>query len=532
MIHIEPERRRRYLASCRILALLSASAAAYYIGWLLLSARPSNLFLFYLLVGAELFNVTQSAGFWYTISMQSWTEPPTPDFKRTGETVDVYVTVCGEPPEIVAKTVAGACRIRHPRLNVWILDDKPSAEIEAIAEEEYAGYLPRDERRGAKAGNINDALAFTDGDLIAIFDADQVPEPDFLEHTLGAFEDPGVAFVQTPQFYDNKDSNRVAAGAHDQQALFYGPILRGKNGCRAVFSCGTNVVFKRSSIEAIGGMPEDSITEDLKMSLLLMKAGYKSLYVPRVLARGLGPVDLGGFFGQQRRWARGGLELFLKTPTSPAGLSVKQVIQYFLSFIFWFTGWSYASYLLLPVLFLLMGLRPVQVPNEYPTHFIPYVLVTLFTVAYASDFKLKFRGLMFTLGSFPVHISALVSTILARASHFVITPKKIESRSLRPATAHILASLTLIGASLFGLSRAGTDPSVLNNVAWALGHLLVLGGFIRLAVAPVVEPAGEVERKPLRIAERLFLGAPGNDGEDPDESGSVPKRVRESVVED
>ena len=83
------------------------------------------------------------------------------DFSGTHETVDVFVTVFGEPAEIVERTVAAVVGIRHPRKSVWVLDDGPSEEVREIAARAGAGYLTRPDRRGAKAGNMNDALART-----------------------------------------------------------------------------------------------------------------------------------------------------------------------------------------------------------------------------------------------------------------------------------------------------------------------------------------------------------------------------------
>jgi cellulose synthase (UDP-forming) len=489
MIDIPVERRAAYLRTCRILALVSAVAALFYLKWLLVDARPDNHFLFALLVAAEVFNVTQAAGFWYTIAHQKWTDAPVPDFRKTRETVDIFVTVCGEAADIVEKTVRGATAIRHPRTTVWVLDDGKSPEIELLARLNDARYLIRPDRRGAKAGNINEALKRTSSKFVLMLDADHVPKPEFLEQTLGAFED-STAFVQTPQVYVNRETNRVAGGAHEQQTLFYGPILRGKNAQGAVFSCGTNVVFRRAALEAIGGMPEDSITEDLRVSLLLSQAGWRSVYVPSVLAEGIGPVDVGGYFSQQLRWARGGLEILFKRKPFYHGMRPATQLQYALSFLYWFTGWAYAAYLVLPVAYLVFGQRPVHVPNQYPAYFLPYLLTTLVTMTYAADFRLSFRAVWFTLASFPVHIAALVSAVLGRKLDFVVTSKGGAQHSLRPAGVHITVLAVLAVAAVIGLGRLGFTPAVMNNVAFVLGHVLIVHGFVRYAVRPE-EPSAE-----------------------------------------
>ena len=481
MIEIEAKRRAAYLAMCRMLSVLCILTAAFYLKWLFFDALPDNRFLFWMLVGAEVFNIVQAAGFWYTISTQRWTDPAPVDFSSTAETVDVFITVYGEPVDIVERTLRGALAINHPRMAVWVLDDGPSPAIRDLVRAHGAGYLTRENRRGAKAGNINEALRRTSGDYVVVFDADHVPVPEFLQRTMGAFHHAGVAFVQTPQSYSNRRNNRVAAGAHEQQGLFYGPIMRGRNSCGAVFACGTNIIYQRAALAAVGGLPEDSITEDLRVSLELLKAGYTSEYVSTVLAHGMGPLDVSGYFSQQLRWARGGLDILFKHKPFFRGMRMGTRIQYGLSFLYWFTGFAYLAYLFLPAAFLFTGQRPVLAPNQYPVYFLPYIVTTLATMAYASDFKITFRTLWFTLGSFPAFIAALPSALLGRDARFVVTSKHRTRRSLRPVSAQVVAVLVLTASVVYGVIVRGVSPAVMNNVAFALGHILVVQGFIRYA---------------------------------------------------
>ena len=478
------ERRAAYLRNCRALVVLCVITGAYYLWWLLFDARPANPVLYALLIGAELFNLVQAAGFWYTISNQTWTDPPDADFARSTEHVDAFITVYGEPVDVVENTVRAVAAMRHPRLKVWVLDDGPSEEIRALAARCGATYLTRPDRIGAKAGNVNHALSVSAGEFVVIFDADHAPEPRFLQRTMACFAEDRVSFVQTPQSYRNRFENRVAAGAHEQQALFYGPILRGKNAAHAVFSCGTNVIFRRAALDQIGGLPEDSITEDLRVSLVLKRLRWTSVYVPEVLATGLGPVDVAGYFSQQYRWARGGLEILFRRRPFFNGMGGPRGVQYALSFVYWFTGLAYLCYVILPLAFLFFDLRPVQVPNEYPSHFLPYVFTTLFTMIYASEFTITFRAVWFTLAAFPVHIAALFTSLFGRAARFVVTSKVGGPRSLRPVMPQIITLFALGIAIPYGIVTGGVTPSVVNNVAFALGHILVVSGFVRFALDP------------------------------------------------
>jgi cellulose synthase (UDP-forming) len=500
MIEIPRERRRAYLRNCRILAVVATIFAALYLKWLLFDTHPVSRPLYVILVAAEVFNIVQAAGFWYTISRQKWSEPPAASATgRNLASVDVFVTVCGEPFDVVEQTLASAMAIRYPRKRVHVLDDGGDPAVKRLAQWHGAGYIHRATREGGKAGNVNHALSLTDAELFAIFDADQAPRPEFLDATVAAFADPSIAFVQTPQVYRNRATNRVAKGAHDQQQLFYGPIMRGKNGCGAVFSCGSNVVFRRSAIRDLGDLPEDSITEDLRTSLLLVRHRYKSVYVSRVLADGLGPMDVASFFSQQLRWGRGGLEILLRRRPYSRHMTLDQAIQYSLGFLYWFTGWAYLGYLVLPIMFLLRGLQPIQVPNDYPAHFLPYALTSLATIAYSSDFQMRFDGLWFTLASFPVQVKMLMTALFAERAHFVVTPKRAVRASLRPVRWHLLTMGILLGSALVGIVRYGADPSMMNNIAWIVAHIVILQGFVALTLRPEVPSTRASERERRRV---------------------------------
>jgi cellulose synthase (UDP-forming) len=122
------------------------------------------------------------------------------------------------------------------------------------AQEIGCGYITRGEEwegkaRHAKAGNVNNALLQTDGDLILVLDADQIPAPEIALRTAGYFRDPKVAFVQTPQyFYNIPPTDPFGSDA----PLFYGPIQQGKDGWNAAFFCGSNAILRREALMQLG----------------------------------------------------------------------------------------------------------------------------------------------------------------------------------------------------------------------------------------------------------------------------------------
>ncbi|MFB9733381.1 glycosyltransferase family 2 protein [Ornithinimicrobium kibberense] len=199
------------------------------------------------LVVAETYTLIDVALFGLTVSRaRPRGEPPA---APSGLSVDVFITTYDEPPSMVRATAEAARAITYPH-RTWILDDGERTEVEALAAELGVGYLTRGEEwvgrpRHAKAGNVNNALAQTDGEIILILDADQVPAPHILDRTLGWFTDDRVALVQTPQFFTNVPA---ADPLGSQAPLFYGPIQQGKDGWDAAFFCGSNALLRREAL--------------------------------------------------------------------------------------------------------------------------------------------------------------------------------------------------------------------------------------------------------------------------------------------
>ena len=168
-------------------------------------------------------------------------------------TVDVFITTYNEPLDMVMTTALAAKKIRHPH-STWILDDGDRPELRDLAAAHGLGYVTRSAEwsgmpRHAKAGNLNNALMMTSGEFLLILDADQIPEPDILDKTLGYFNNRRVALVQTPQYFSNVPADDPLGS---QAPLFYGPIQQGKDGWNAAFFCGSNAVLRREALMQLG----------------------------------------------------------------------------------------------------------------------------------------------------------------------------------------------------------------------------------------------------------------------------------------
>jgi cellulose synthase (UDP-forming) len=198
-------------------------------------------------------------------------------------TVDVFITTYNEPIEMVIRTAVAAQKIRYPH-KTWVLDDGAREELLHQTQALGIGYVSRgtewkNRPRHAKAGNVNNALMQTSGELILIMDADQVPAPEILDHTLGYFLDDRVALVQTPQTFGNVS---IADPLGSQAPLFYGPIQQGKDGWGAAYFCGSNAVLRREALMQLGVKRyvielEATIKRSLNDSGKIIKAAKKKL---------------------------------------------------------------------------------------------------------------------------------------------------------------------------------------------------------------------------------------------------------------
>ncbi|MFE6769798.1 glycosyltransferase family 2 protein [Streptomyces fimicarius] len=231
-------------------------------------------------------------------------------------TVDLYLPTCGEPLPVLANAYRAVAALDWPdALTVWVLDDADRAEVAALAAEHGYRYVVRPDRGHLKkAGNLNHALTLSDAEFIAILDADFAPRPDFLRHLVPYLADPAVGIVQSPQCFDTDagmDWIQRAAGA--AQEWFFRWIQPSRDASDAAICCGSNAVYRREAIDLAGGFARLDHSEDLYTGLALHERGFRTQYVPVLVAKGTSPDTVTAFVNQQYRWAMGNLHL-LGTP--------------------------------------------------------------------------------------------------------------------------------------------------------------------------------------------------------------------------
>jgi len=479
------EHNKKFLALNVMFAILYFVAITFFF-------EHGNIYLFVALIIGEVFHIWQIIGF----SATTWNPVQDRRFdEKFDRAADVFITVAGEPVEIVEETVRAAKAMKYPNFSIHILNDGFVAkkdnwqDIEKLAVRMGVNCITRRIPGGAKAGNLNNGLRQTTSPYVVVFDADHVPKPDFLKKTMGYFVDERMGFVQTPQFYKNQKVNTVAQTAWDQQSLFFGPIMKGKNRSNSVFMCGTNMVLSREALNEAGGMCEFNIAEDFLTSLFIHEKKWQSVYVDEVLAEGLAPEDFLSYYKQQFRWTRGSLEvIFRYNPLFRRGLSWKQKFQYLASASYYLSGSVVLIDALIPLVFLYSGVTAITTSSmTLALIFLPYIFLSLYLLQKTSNYSYTFRAISFSISSFYLQIHALIAVLRNQKTSFVVTSKSaIQGNFLYLAIPHMIyIALVVIGVAL-AVSREGVSNSLIANTAWAVVNIVAFIPFI-MAAAPDVK---------------------------------------------
>ena len=425
--------------------------------------------------------------------------------------VDVYIPTYDEDLHILSPTLIAASQLRYPKdkLHVYVLDDggtqqkcknadpikaaaavRRAAELKAIAKQFGATYLTRERNVRAKAGNINNALSKTSGDLIAVFDCDHVPSADFLEKTVGFFlADSKLFLVQTPHNLINADPLERNLSRFDrspgENELFYGAYKQGLDSWGATFFCGSAALLSRKVLMSIGGFATQTVTEDAETTLEALKNGYSTLYYNHAMISGLQPETFSSFIQQRVRWAQGMIQIFLlKNPWLQPRLTFIQRVLFTNLALTWFFPVQRLIMLLTPPAVLLFSITVADAKVEDMLIFIlPSVLGSLLTSQYLyGQLRWPFTSILYEVLQ-SMHLSAGIFQVLRRprAPQFQVTPKgELLEKDFISTLAKPFYLLLLITAAAIinGVFRylydQGNQSVILFITIWAAGDLVLL----------------------------------------------------------
>lgn len=355
---------------------------------------------------------------------------------------------------VVDRLLQAVCRLDYPRekLDIQVLDDSTDETVVVAHElvEDYAAqgypvrYIHRANRAGFKAGALHEGMKSATGEFIAIFDADFVPPPDFLQRTIHHFSGENIGMVQTRWTHINRHYSFLT---EVEAILLDGHFVlehsgRARSGVFFNFN-GTAGVWRRTAIEAAGGWEHDTLTEDTDLSYRAQLKGWKFIYLQDVECPAELPVEMTAFKTQQARWAKGLIQTGKKI--LPRVLESNQPFKVKLES--WYHLTANLSYPLMVVLSVL--LLPAMVIRFYQGWFqmlyidVPLFLASTFSISsfYLVSQRELFpktwpRALLYLpflmalgIGLTVTNTIAVIEALVGRQTEFARTPKyRVESK--------------------------------------------------------------------------------------------------------
>lgn len=410
--------------------------------------------------------------------------------------VDVLICTYNESLDLLEKTIVASIGMEYDKnkFKVYVCDDGRRDSLKRLCKKYKVNYITREDNEGAKAGNINNVLKYIKGDLFAVLDADMIPKKDFLSKTVGYFVDENLAFVQTPQVYYNQDMYQYNLNKDmpNEQDFFMREIEEARASINAVLHVGTNAVFRRSTVEEIGGYPTCSITEDMALGMLLQSKGYTTMFINEVLVLGLSATTFSELVKQRDRWCRGNLQVLKKfNPLFTRGLTLSQKIAYLDASIYWFSSLQKLIYIICPLVYLITQKLIINA-DAYSliSMFVPYLLgqILIFDTLSPKTRSLKWAH-YYEMAMAP-HISlSVLKEMLSIKVNFNVTSKDITNDrkqfQFRIAMPHIvIIVVTLISWYISGKMFLEGDIHVgayLINMGWSIFNFI--GAIICIKVA-------------------------------------------------
>jgi len=417
----------------QLMIVMGLLSMLYFVYNLLRPEYVGHVVFYWLLIFAIAFSCLKVLHEWYHyffIRIPTWPE------QRRPFTVDILTTfVPGEPYEMIEQTLRAIQAIRYPH-TTYLGDEGNDPYLKALCASLGVIHVTRTTRQDAKAGNINNILKQATGELCVVLDPDHVPIPEFLDRVVPHFSNPEIGYVQIVQAYSNRDESLVAKGAAQQTFQFYGPMMMTMNSYGTVMAIGANCTFRRSALDSIGGHAP-GLAEDMHTAMHLHAKGWKSVYVPEVLTRGLVPATLSAYYKQQLKWARGTFELLFTTyPKLFPKFTWLQRLHYGTLPFHYFSGVIFLINFVIPAVSLALGIIPLKVDLiTFSIIGFPYIVSVLMIRQYVQRWVMEEEergfhvvGGILLIGTWWIYVLGLVYTIIRKKVPYIPTPKDSKTR--------------------------------------------------------------------------------------------------------
>ncbi len=347
---------------------------------------------------------------------------------------------------VVERLINAVCEIDYPKnlMEIQVLDDSTDETVDIaeriIAEKQKEGFdikhIRRANRKGFKAGALKEGMKIAKGEYIAIFDADFIPQKEFLKKTLSFFSDEKVGMVQTRWEHINGDYSlltKAQALALDGHFVIEQSV-RNKAGFFINFN-GTGGIWRRSCIEDAGNWEADTLTEDLDLSYRAQLNGWRFVFLKDFTSPAELPSEINALRNQQFRWTKGAIETAKKI--LPLVWKSNVPLRVKLQGTFHLTNNLVFPFILLVAI---LNVPLIFIKNSGP-HQVYFAILSIFVLAFISSFLMYLYSQkdiredwrkkivlfpLFMAGSmgFAVNNSrAVFEGLLNRKSEFVRTPK-------------------------------------------------------------------------------------------------------------
>ncbi len=450
---------------------------------------------------------------------------PIPRVARPGWKVAAVTTFVpgAESLEMLEETVKALVAMEY-RHDTWVLDEDDDTSVKALCRRLGATHFSRKNRPEYQAreghlqaktryGNYNSWLrevGFARYEIVAAFDTDHMPDPVFLSEVLGYFEDSKVGYVQAAQAYYNQRASFIARGAAEEDYVACSSVQMAAYAMGVTVIKGSHSTHRVAAFKDVGGFaPHEA--DDLMTMLLYLACGWSGVYVPKILARGLTPVDWTGYLRQQLRWARSVLDVKFRVYPKvfqrlPPGARICGALHglYYLQGLWTATGISLMTFMLMcgtvPRVISFAGLPPLavligvlQVCELYRQRFF---------LDWRNEWGFHWRAAVLRFAKWPFLVWALFEALTNRKVPFRVTMKTDGSvRQRLLLLPHGLVVGVIVSAWAIGMAAGRPIPPLLH--LWAAIIVLascavILSGEMRFPPPYDRALSGEISKRPAK----------------------------------
>lgn len=503
------------------LAFLLVAAHALFWSWWAQAVEVTNVPLFVAYSLANFYQFTALPLFFIFIIGKMKVSPVmTPE---AGKRVAVIVTCVpgAESLDVVKRTLEALSKIKRPaqvKVDLWLLEDGPVAapadlEIQKLAKIYGIHWWTRkgkpsynqDEwpfQKKTKHGNVNawlDEKGYARYDYMIQLDTDHAPDREILTETLGHFRDKDIGYVALPSIYVNT-RNWISRGSAEMQIFLNGFIQTGLFGwARIPHIVGSNAAYRISALRDIGGYAPTR-ADDHHTTMALVSRGYRGVYVPKAMSRGLGPETLSVALRQEYQWAKSMTQVLLNHYLPQhRHLGWKERVG-FLYAQTWYglSGFVFTVTMVIPLWALWTSTSPFTIPITTCLAYILSILgstVGFFVWAQKKHpgipvLRISWRGVLFEIARKPIHLKAVVDALWElvfrrQKFDFIVTPKgrKFLSAAGSLPFKHMAVYWSLAGVYLAFILRSlerhdkyltSADSFLFFALWWAAVYLMLL----------------------------------------------------------